>query len=265
MAMHLAGWYQNVDPAGSPVQLDALEDPQIFTEGKNIRINELLMIAGAGACITTADTVPGEAYLYSPTLNIMGDSFVFPINSHATAGVPSDAHVRWADYMDAPVMVAYDELLRGYANGNPAAAGPQGIFVMFSDGNTMAIPNGTHITWKGTFSAPAATGVWSAVRPTWESELPPGDYAVVGMQVVALTTMAGRINTRQGRQWRPGVLAQQNAGTLPADFQKSGKYGVWAMFPYTQLPTLEILANTAAAGTIYLDIVRINDRSNPTR
>lgn len=263
MSMHLAGWFQSVDPAGSPVALDAMLDERLFTEGKNIRVNELTMIMGGGAVLTNAADIRSAAYIYTPTLNIMGNSYIVPVQSGTTAATVDVDHVRWADYSDSPVEVAYDELMRAYVSADPAAAGSQAVFILMTDGNIGAVPSGTHINWSGNFDAPATTGQWAQVQPTWASELPPGDYAIIGMQVLAPTTLAARLNTRQGKQWRPGVLAQASEATLPADFQKAGMNGVWGTFPYTQLPTLEICATTAAAGYVHLDIVRMSERTNP--
>lgn len=261
MAMHLAGWYQSVDPAGVGVSLDAMLDERIFTTGKNIRVPRLNQIVGAGAFLTSAASTLANAYIYSPTLNLLGNSWLNPVNTGSTTPYITKDVLHWVDMFDFPLSLGYDELVRAYATSNPAAAGIQAVFALFSDGTYMNIPAGDSITWEGTFPAPTSTGTWAQVEPVWKSELPPGEYAIIGMKAVASTTLAVRVNTRQGEQWRPGVLATLNNNIEVAPYQRRGKHGVWAVFPYTQLPTLEVCAGTAAAGSVYLDIVRMSSRT----
>ena len=137
----------------------------------------------------------------------------------------------------------------------------QAAFILFTDGNQPAIPQGRHIQWRGTYVAPSTAGAWSAVNVTWQKELIPGDYAVVGMRVVGATTLAARINSRSNPQWFPGVLVSSGYDTVFPQYSLPGYSGVWQTFPFTQPPTLEICATTPAPGTVYLDIVQINDQS----
>ena len=259
MAMHLGGWLESIDPAGTPTPITAMLDERLFTTGDNIRIKDLTEVLGMGVVITSAADTLSEAYLYSPTLDILGQSYITPVNA-STAPNVNGSIIRWADYMANPIMLKYDELSRCYINALPGSAQVQAAFVLFSDGRRMEVPSGRHITWRGTFTAPPANLVWSAVNVTWQNELVPGDYAIVGLKVVAPTTLAARLNTRQSPQWYPGVLVSSSYDTIDPMYARPGMAGVWQTFPFTQPPSLEICAVTGAAGQVYMDIVQVNEQ-----
>ena len=151
--------------------------------------------------------------MYTPTLDVLGQSYITPVNA-ATAAAVDATIVRWADFSMNPIQLAYDELCRMYINALPGSAQVQAAFILFTDGNQPAIPQGRHIQWRGTYVAPSTAGAWSAVNVTWQKELIPGDYAVVGMRVVGATTLAARINSRSNPQWFPGVLVSSGYDTV---------------------------------------------------
>ena len=256
MSMHMSGWYESLDPSGADTPLEAMMDERMFTQGDNIRTDELLEIMGLGVCIGTAASTAANSYLYTPTIDTLGRNYLSPLNVSTAAAVNAN-QVRFASYERRPLRVADDELMRLYINALPGAAAVQAGFIIFTDGRMMQIPSGRHITWRGTFVAPAASGVWSPVNVTWQTELLPGEYGVIGMQVVAPTTLAARLNTRRTPLWFPGVMVQPAFDTLPAMYQMPGKMGVWTNFHFTQPPTLEVCAVTPAAGAVYLDIVQL--------
>ena len=157
MTMHMSGWYESIDPAGVDTPLTALLDERMFTEGDNIRINDLEMLQGFGVCVGTAADTAASAYVYTPTLDVLGRSYLTPLNVSTAAAVNS-SYVRWVDFSKRPLRVADDELMRLYVNALPGTAAVQAGFVCFTDGQRMEIPTGRHITWRGTFTAPPAAG-----------------------------------------------------------------------------------------------------------
>lgn len=262
MATHLAGWYESLDPAGVATPIKAMLDERLFALGDNIRVNKLQEVIGIGVVVTTAANTAAEAYLYSPSLDVLGQSYITPLNV-GTAPAVNDTYIRWADFSAHPLKLRYDELSRLYINANPAADAVQAGFILFSDGNTMTIPAGRHIKYRGTFVAPSVAGQWSPVDIEWQKELVPGNYGVTGMRVVAPTTLAARLNARSNPAWLPGVMVSPTYETIAPMYTQSGQSGIWLTFPFTQTPTLEVCATTPAAGTLYLDIVQLSDESNP--
>ena len=258
MSMHMSGWYEAIDPASADTPIAAMFDERMFTQGDNIRTDELLEIMGLGVVLSSAADTTALAYLYTPTLDTLGRVYLTPVNADAAPAVNAN-QVRWVDYSMKRLRVAEDELMRLNVNTAPGSALVHAGFVQFTDGMRREIPSGRHITWRGTFIAPSQAGVWSPVNVTWATELLPGEYGVIGLQVVAGTTLAARLNSRRSPMWFPGVMVQPGFSTLPADYQRPGAMGIWQTFHFTQPPTLEICATTPAAGNVYMDIVQLSE------
>ena len=258
MSMHMSGWYESLNPAAADTPIQAMFDERMFTQGDNVRTDELLEIMGLGVVASTAANTTALSYLYTPTLDTLGRVYLTPMNVATSAAINAN-QVRWVDYSMKRLRVAEDELMRLYFNTAPGAAEVHAGFVQFTDGMRREIPAGRHITWRGTFTAPSQSGVWSPVNVTWATELLPGEYGVIGLQVVAGTTLAARLNSRRSPMWFPGVMVQPNFDTLPAPYQLPGRLGVWQTFHFTQPPTLEICAVTPTAGNVYMDIVQLSE------
>lgn len=257
MSFHLLGWYESVDPAGADTEIAGLLDERAWVEGDNIRVPALSYIYGAGGYVVGVTTAARRAKIYSPTLNILGLLEIDPLVHGVTDIIYPTAITPWRDYSMSPIKLGYDETMRALVNANPAAAEIQAVFLLMGDGQQPSVPAGPIISLHGVTAAGSGTGAWVGKSVTWSSSLPPGQYGVIGLQIIGAETLAGRLNFRTGEQWRPGVLGQNTSGVVPADYQRAGKMGIWGIFEYTQPPTVDLVQEVATAVNIVMDVVQI--------
>lgn len=257
MPFHLAGWYENVDPAGAFNDLTALADQRLFTAGDNIRVPSLNNIIALAAGVENA--AAPRARIYSPTIEQLARYEVAPLNVAAAASVEPMSPHRVMDLSRNPLVLGVDENLRAEINSNPVAAQDQWLLAWFADGPVTPIENAPIFTVRATGVTALVANAWTAVNLTLDDELPPGVYAVVGGRFESAGCIAGRLNFLAGENpWRPGALGTDAPDDLDAPLFRNGRLGEWGRFVFTQLPQAEFLSDLAdAAEIVHLDLVKV--------
>lgn len=253
MTFHLAGWYQSVDPGGVGVEIDALADARLFTQGKYVRVPSLNQVAFVAASISA--TSPGGAEMKSPTLDRYAPYPIVPVNL-AGAGLPNSP-LPYDDLRMGPLVLGVDELVSAEVSSNPSSAEPHWCLVAFSDGAAQQISPAQTFSVSGKCTGSVSAGSWTLLAWTPESNLPPGQYAIVGMHALATNLIAARVVLRTGPdQWRPGCIAAAAANAISPELFRDGGLGQWGTFPFQQLPAMEFLSSgNVSDPVVTLDLV----------
>lgn len=256
MPQHLAGFLEDLDAAGAFVNLAALVDQRLFTQGDDIRVPTLnMVIAAAGG----ADAVvQPRMRLDSPTLDAVVRYEVSPLNSQDAAAVEPDSPQKVDDMRGAPMLLGTDEILQVQLNNNSAAAQDQWCLVWFADSVPQPVTGGRPFTVRMTGTTTLGANVWSTVVMTLDENLPPGNYQVIGLRPESLGCVAGRLIFRTGEFWRPGALGVDTILDLQHPMFRHGAMGILGEFPFTQLPAIEFLSVIAdTVETVHLDLIRV--------
>lgn len=101
----------------------------------------------------------------------------------------------------------------------------------------------------------ASTTVWSTVDMKWDTTLPEGKYAVVGMVHVGPAVAARLVFA--GQVYRPGVVSVGSAAARTHAAFYEGGFGLMGSFSAFAPPSVQILATNTSAGDheIYLRVV----------
>lgn len=256
MTFHTGGFAEDIDSAGVFANLTALADDRLFNQADDIRVpvlNEILMIA-AGA----DNAVAARMRLDSPTLDLLTRLEIVPLNQ-ATGDVEPGSPPAIMKMLANPVKLGDDEILTCQLNNNPGAAAFQWCLLWFSDGPVQPVTNSNIFTVRATSATAAVARAWTSVNIVLDENLPPGNYAVVGLRPESASMIASRFVFRTGQQWRPGALGADLPADLTDDIFRAGRLGIWGEFPHTQIPAIEVLADLAdAAQLFHIDLVKLS-------
>ena len=206
---------------------------------------QLLLAYANGAAIT-------DARLNTPHFRAIG----FPhIDAVDVAALPTSLPALFKPTPPYVVVPRIDELAAELSN---AAGAPEREFCLLwlGDGN-MAVPQGPIYPLRFTATITAVANTWTRGNITFESTLPAGRYAVVGMDVFGTTLIAARIRFQEYAML-PGCLGRATMATKPDEVFRTGRLGKWGEFTNTAQPSLEILCTAAdTAQTGVMDLVKI--------
>lgn len=200
------------------------------------------------------DTIT-RARLNYPSYRDIGLPEIFPLNAVAE---PSAAPrtCRWNGY--GPRIKKTEELGADSSNG-ASTVDTIHIGALLSDG-LQPIPQGRRFTVRGTAAQTLVASAWTNGQITFDSALPYGRYAVIGMQVTCNDGVFARLIFPNQLQYRPGVMVGETiALTDPEQNGRAGQWGEWGRFEQTAPPLLEVLGGTAGAETpaVILDLVEL--------
>jgi len=207
---------------------------------------DLVYAAAMSATITRARIV-------SPSSRQVTLPFIRPIEA---AVVPGD-NPNIADYRDTPFRIRGLEELSIEATSD-LGVGTESLTVLLGlQGVREPIPAGNVYSMRGTSVTASVADAWTTLVVTWADTLQEGLYAVIGLEVVGATEVAGRIIFPRQID-RPGTVAQTLIASRTAPMFYKGGLGVWGRFRATAMPQIEVL-NTAvvAVHTINLEFIRI--------
>ncbi len=253
--MHLAGFAENLDAAGAFVNLAALTDARLFTQGDDLRVpsNNLVFAAAGGADGVVAPRIR----LTSPTLDELTRYEIAPLNVQNAAGVEPDSPPKIDDMRDNPLTLSPDEILQCELNNNSAAAQDQWALVWFTDMRPEPVRAGRAFTVRATGTTTLVDITWTSVTVTLDDNLPPGEYDVIGLRPESAGCVAGRYVFRTGAFMRPGALGADVSSDITHPMFRHGQLGVWGTFPFTQLPAIEFLSVIAdTAEVVHMDLIR---------
>lgn len=250
--MHtLAAFFESVTNGAALAEVNGVADQSLTADTSN-RIQvpgpwQLLAAAAVGINLT-------RCRINAPSLRSEILPEVYPINPTANVRTVES----WAIWKDrGPRLKATEffipEVSRGGADAQPVTVlawiGPQFV----------PAPSGRVYTLVGTVTPTLTAGTWVLANPTWDQQLPVGNYHVVGMQAAVNDATACRLVFPGGAQFRPGVLVNDAQGDLqPGEPFRNGNFGLFGTFSFNAMPQIEVLGHTAGAEAVvvYLDLVK---------
>ena len=128
-------------------------------------------------------------------------------------------------------------------------------FVTFCDGVAAPV-KGKIVTARFTATASLLTATWVNSPIVFQTQLPAGDYNLVGGRLVSPNGVYFRFFFKGG-MWRPGApcATVENDNEWP-DF-RWGNYGVWDKFNNVTPPSVDIVGVTDTAQVGYMDIIKL--------
>lgn len=207
---------------------------------------DIVFAAGFGVTMT-------DLQINTPSFRQVGLPQIGPIN--AALAVPSPVNI-W-DLTQTPLRIPRVDTLEMDAS-NSGAAAAMVAFLGISWGRRPT-PPGVVYRLKATATITAIANTWTSGSLTMTTNLPQGQYAVVGMTAFGTNLLGARL-IFPGASWRPGCIAINTLQGIPHGVFTGEELGLWGIFENVNLPNLEIFANGAnTAQTVWLDIVRIGD------
>lgn len=125
--------------------------------------------------------------------------------------------------------------------------------------------NGPTIAIRAAFTATLTVNSWVAASLTFDQQLPPGKFRIVGMSAVCGDLLAARLNLPNTPE-RPGCLAQDLDSQWDWEWFRRGNFGDYGEFESYSPPTVELLGHTAGAetGFIWLDVQPMSGQRVPS-
>lgn len=248
---HLSAFEQSIDPGNALTAINAVREEQLFVNGVDLRVPELLpFIIGAACTINDASLV--RAQVQSPSLRVRTNLDVEPIVQALVFGSPPEQSL----WPETPMPLAPDEAVNFAVQSDPAAAAMHRGFIFLSDGPQTPV-TGEIFTIRATAAVTLATGNWVNGNLTLGQVLPAGRYQVVGMRARGTNLVAARLLFSE-QVARPGVLALNALGDEDPYWTRFGRMGVFGEFPNTIPPTVDCLGVTDTAQTFLLDLIRVS-------
>lgn len=193
-----------------------------------------------------------DARFNAPHFREVGFPHVSPVAATQVPGLVGRATVYDPPFLTIPQLdeFAFEASVSG--NASDSVIGLIGA----TDGN-MNTPQGDIYTLKATGTITAVANVWTPGNITFESSLPSGTFAVVGMKAFGATLIAARLRF-QTYQMLPGCPGL-TTNILQDDWRfRMGRLGEWGRFKNTAQPSVEILCTAAdTAQTFFIDMVKV--------
>lgn len=249
MTIHLAAFAESIAPNDALINIAAVQDDTVFTSGDDIRVpGDLPFIMGVAGLNDTDGEV--QMQVQSPSLRRVTNINVIPFGLGQVFGVVPEYDL----FPENPIPVDADEAINFLSENSDAVGALNYGLVWFSDG-PQTLVNGASFPIRAVMSVTGVATSWINGALTFSTDLPVGNYDVVGMRAQAAGLVAARLNF-VGGSWRPGCVGQvldtaQNIMQL-----RHGRTGIWGTFHTNTPPTVDILAAAAAiTPEIFLDII----------
>jgi len=193
-----------------------------------------------------------RARIVTPTLQMVAPMRVHPFV--AATSIPTNANI--ANFMDNPPLLRAAEQI-DVQTTNDAGAGVTHFALLnfrFRDQN---VPTGQRYVIRGTGTTTLAANAWTVCPITWETVLPAGRYAVVGLTGISVSAVAVRLAI-PGVGWRPGVSGLLLAGSRLPDIYNERQPGYMGEFTNAAMPQAEFLATAAdTAQEVYMHVIKL--------
>jgi hypothetical protein len=248
--LHLAAWFQSVDPANAFQAIPGVPDPAITVQGNDIRVPKPLpFVVGYGGVINDASLARAE--LQSPSLRATLNLDVEPVVQGKIFTNPQLFNI----IIGNGVPIVPDESLNWFVQSDPAAAAIHYGLAMLADAPLQPV-KGNYYSVRATAACALVAGTWVNGALTFAQVLPAGSYQVVGMRARGANLLAARL-VFVGGTYRPGVIAAATIGGLDNDYQRFGNMGVFGQFDNTTPPTVDCLGDTDAAQSFIFDLIKV--------
>jgi hypothetical protein len=257
MANHLCAFYASVDSATLTAITTLVDD--VLTRPATDRYqvpadcNAIHWAAALGPYVTRAQIV-------SPTLEVRRMSCdIVPIERGASAFTLTGPRI-WVPKAEVTLTPTENFQLFGSEDGSGATA-IYGVIALKTPGALPAMPAGEIRVVRATASVTLTANAWTTLTPSFEKDLEPGTYALVGF----IPSSAGCIAARAiitGQPYRPGVPGV--SGSIPAGLAHDYKFYDQVMWydmgHFTNITPPQFQFLSASADTselIYLYVVKI--------
>jgi hypothetical protein len=254
--LHLAAFYQSVDPAGAYVQLAAPADDALTVNTPRIQVpplNQVVMLAAG-----LESVVAPLARIVAPSLLTLSRNQIRPVSTAVAGPVLVLAPHRLMDLRDDPIMLVPSEQLTLEINTNPAAVQIQWGLVLFSDMKPTPL-NGRVFTARATVANALVAGSWTLNTLTFDDQLPRGRYQIAGLRGESTTIIACRLVV-PSQAYRPGVMGTILPSDLGHDMFRFGNLGTMGEFEDVdnlQIQTLSSAADAAAVQSYFVDLIQL--------
>jgi len=250
---HIAAMEEDVGTTAN-TELDAVPD-QVLPIANNRYILDvdtfLWAVASLGATIQRARfSAPTFRKVVLPQLVPLIGAVVPPTNPNI------------ADFRTTPILLPRRQELAVEHTSGVAMGTERHYSVWFLGASLSPAPRGPVYTLRATGATTLVQGTWVSVPLTWDDNLPPGEYDIIGGHVQSATGVAWRLLlanwglSGQHVEMRPGGLCVTALTNRAPDMQYMGGLGHWGTFSNTTLPRLEVLANAGdTAQVLQLQIV----------
>lgn len=249
--MHLAAYYESVDPAGALTKISAVADQAIRTDGNDVVVPSDLANLVFEAALSAA-TGPSYAQVQSPSLRQLANQDVQPIIS----GVVFGGNPPVQPHFNSPRALKGNESVNFTVSATGGAAAANYGLIILSNG-AVTPQTGNMFTVRASATAALSAGVWVNSGLTFDETLPAGTYNVVGMRAEGTNLVAARL-VFVGSGYRPGVPAVNTAAQRDFRDGRYGMMGSFGVFDVNQPPTVDCLGVTDTAQTIVLDLIKVS-------
>lgn len=249
MPMHVVGYETSASEAALTA-ITPIPDGIVQISGNDILVPATVNnICYVQAMINSAAATL-RVQVTSPSLKAVVPLDVSPIANGLVWPTSPDPAMRLG-YSPLPLIVAepLDVLVQ---NG---AAVMNRAFITFCDGAVKPV-SGRMYTIRFTATATLVTATWANSGITFATQLPAGNYQVVGMRVISTNGVWARLFFK-GSFFRPGAPVDTvEASTEWPDF-RWGNYGVWDQFNNITPPSIDVMGITDTTQIGYLDIIKL--------
>lgn len=200
------------------------------------------------------DTIT-RARINAPSLRNLGLPEIYPVtvsDDPATSPLIAD----WISY--GPQVKANENFGIDSSNGASTVDRVHSLLTV-TDG-LLPVPSGPKLTIFGTSTQTLVLDAWTTGTITLDQDLPPGQYACVGFQVVCNDAYGARLVFSGQQNWRPGCACPMAVGQVDQrELFRHGRFGELGRFMNNLIPQLDIIGNAAGAETanVILDCVQL--------
>ncbi len=248
--IHLAAWVNTaaIDTA-NPNFLKGLVDDMLAQDaaGNYLLPTNLALLAAA-----YFDAAPKNAYLKSPQLNKISPRYITPMIGALLPGSRPGIQIE----TQSPFQFTAQEYLSAYVNTAASVAATVAVGAWLGDSITPS-PGGQVYEVHCTPSSATTALVWSTVNYSFDQALPSGTYAMIGASVVSANGLLARWKFGMAGN-RPGYPCLNAVSNIASELDRLALLGVIGLFPNTNQPFLEVLANAAETPSdIFMRLIKV--------
>jgi hypothetical protein len=248
MGFTVVGFYEDQDGGGALHEVAAMTDDHVTASGDDLRVPDTMINIIGKAALSEATTLT-SAKILAPSLKRVFDPHIGVLVNAIVFGNPPESMM----HPMSPTPLTKDESVNVQINSDAAAATDEYAFLWLSDGPLQPV-RGKIYTMRATSAITLVHGKWTFGELTFDSKLPAGRYAIVGMRAQGTNLIAARLNIK-GSFWRPGCPAVNALGDRDSSWFRNGNLGVWGEFDQTTPPGVECVGVTDTSQVIFLDLI----------
>lgn len=252
MAHHVIAFRKAVTVPAAYDALTAVSDEVFATaSATGVFVPAGMRLVAAFGGIVTGGTW-GRARLNAASLLRVAQPFITPLQSSVGSDNPNMQLLT-----DRPLLFPSSEVIGVDAALASVPTSADTCALLFFNDQMAPVPPGDGFWIRAEASSVTAstTTAWSTVAMTWDTTLPEGKYAVVGM-VHGGPAIAARL-VFAGQVLRPGVVSVTSAAYRTHAAFYEGGFGLMGSFSAFAPPSVQILATNTSVGNheIYLRVV----------